>query len=56
MQEKIGKCHLCGGEVMVKIYTPPKEIEGGWLLDTYDCDVCNVEQEHKIMYKKDLDD
>ena len=55
-QEKIGKCHLCEGEVVVTVYDPPKKIEDGWLLDTYDCDVCNIEQEHCIKYKKDIED
>lgn len=55
-QEKIGECHLCGGEVVITVYDPPKKIEDGWLLDTYDCDICNVEQEHCIRYKKDLED
>lgn len=55
IREEIGKCHLCGGEVTVKIHDPPLEIEGGWLLDAYECNVCNVDQEHCIRYKKDLD-
>lgn len=47
-----GKCHLCGSPVTITKYDPP--IEGDddeghfWLLDKYDCDVCNIEQEHKL--------
>jgi hypothetical protein len=41
---------------MVKIHDPPLEIEDGWLLDTYECDVCHIDQEHIIRYKKDLED
>jgi hypothetical protein len=56
IREEIGKCHLCGGEVIVKKHDPPLRFEDGWLLDTYECNVCNVDQEHIIRYKKDLED
>lgn len=56
MEKKVkGNCHLCGAEVEVTKFDPPKEgkdEEGNYLLlDVYECNNCNVEQEHKVRYK-----
>ena len=50
-----GKCDLCGKPVKVTKHNPPLEgdDEDGhyWLLDTYGCDSCGIDQEHKVRKK-----